>query len=68
MESELFQRGGEEGHLLKAVAASPVLHEFPLHAVQIELNGPTQEDVEVLEGNMCGVRQEQARERRSRSL
>ena len=50
-EAQGLERRPEQRVLLEAVAAPPARDQLGLHALEVDANGPPEQDVEVLEGN-----------------
>ena len=55
-ESQRFERGGKQEVLLETVATATARNELILHARKVKQNPTTEQDVEVLEGNVGGMR------------
>jgi hypothetical protein len=64
LKAEAFERGGEQARMLETIAAAASLHQFLLQAVEIKPHAAAEQDVEVLERNMCHMRFENPSERR----
>ena len=65
-ESERLEGRGEQAVVLEAVAAAPAADELRLQALEIEANRTPQQDVQILERDVCCMREMQRIERRPR--
>ena len=64
LKTEALEHSGEQGGMLEAIAAAAALDQFGLEPLEVEPRGPTQQDIEILKGDMSYVSVEESGERR----
>ena len=68
LKTEALEHSREQGGMLEAIAAAATLDQFELEPLQVEPHGPTQQDIEILKGDMSNVGVEESGERRISAL
>jgi hypothetical protein len=55
LKTEALEHSGEQGGMLEAIAAAAALDQFGLEPLQVKPHGLTQQDIEILKGDVSYV-------------
>src|SRR5580704_12259770 len=64
LKTEALEHSGEQRGMLEAIAAAAALDQFGLEPLQVKPHRPTQQDIEILKGDVSYVGVEEPGERR----